>query len=120
MRTDLLLELADILERADDEHRARGEPTYRQAAWLHPCGTPACAGGHWAAAHPERWDFNTSGAPFLREHPLDTVSCAMHEFGISFLEALELFDLNGCGGAKTAKEAAAYIRKFVARHTEAE
>ena len=37
-RDDLLLELAELLERA----------------WIHPCGTSACVLGHWAAVHPER------------------------------------------------------------------
>lgn len=54
MRTDLLEELACILDKADALHAEKGEPAYKQAAYAHASGTPACALGHWAAAHPER------------------------------------------------------------------
>jgi hypothetical protein len=45
-----LLLLADMLDKADEEHEKRGEPTYDQTAFAHSCGTPACAIGHWMAA----------------------------------------------------------------------
>ncbi len=123
-----LLRLADILDAADAGHRARGEPAYRQSAYRHACGTPACAIGHWVAAHPERWTYTHSrpheGWPLLSRLPiprnpyLDTDAYRLsmeEEFCIHADEASELFGGFGCGGAKTGAEAATYIRKFVFR-----
>jgi hypothetical protein len=115
-----LLELADILDRADEEHRAKGEPGYSQRRFLHHCGTPSCALGHWAAAHPERWTMMTGipgrWMPFNQIDP--ALTAGMHEFCITGGEWEELFEGIGCGGAKTAKQAAAYIREFVKRREQ--
>jgi hypothetical protein len=99
-RFDRLERLARILNTADAEHRENGEPTYSQLYHFHPCGTPACALGHYIE-HARR-------APtFLFDR--------VKEFGLSREELYELFGAVGCGGAKTAKQAAKYIRKFIAR-----
>jgi hypothetical protein len=39
---------------------------------------------------------------------------AAEHFGISTGEAMEMFDVSGCGGARTALQAARYIERFVA------
>lgn len=118
-RADLLLELADILECADAEHLARGEPTYRQNAWTHPCGTPAGALGHWAAAHPERgWRFDLDDPIFggrVYQGYKQARSAAESEFGLTRTEAELLFGLYGCGFARSSREVAEYIRAFVRR-----
>jgi hypothetical protein len=99
-RLDRLERLARILDTADAEHRAKGEPTYCQEQLRHPCGTPACAAAHYAK-HTRR----VMSVLFKWES----------EFQISPDEAVQLFASDGCGRAKTAKQAAKYIRKFIAR-----
>lgn len=111
-----LLKLADILDTADAEHRKRKEPTYDQGQFTHECDTPACALGHWAAAHPRRWRFNTGGTPELKfAFAKVAFDAAMDEFCLDRGEVLDLFNSSGCGNARTAKQAAKYIRNFVAR-----
>ncbi len=110
-----LLRLASILDKADAEHKKRGEPRYLQKQFIHGCGAPACALGSYAAATRRRWTF-TYGCPQFKTEAESPFQDAAVEFGISLDESLELFDGDGCGGAKTAKQAAAYIRKFVKRH----
>ena len=106
MNKQRLLELADILDRADAEHEARGEPGYDQERYTHNCGTPACALGHWMAANPE----------FMRRNkPGFIIEKAKLEFDLDYGGADDLFGPVGCNGAKTAKQAADYIRDFVAR-----
>lgn len=101
MKFKALRELAEILETADEKHIAAGEPTYDQSTLDHTCGTPACALGHWLHVHPEHREYSTPA-----EHAL---------FEIDNDGWAELFGGSGCGGAKTSKEAAAYIRGFIAR-----
>lgn len=94
------------------------------------CGTPACALGHYAArtdlqrilkvsvlknsrgskvASMDRFGAEPgSGADFYDEQ-------LMAHFGLTQSEMLELFDADGCGGARTALQAAKYIEKFVKR-----
>lgn len=122
-----LLELADILDAAP-EKRPDGRRRYNQEYYIHPCGTPACALGHWAASRPERWRF-VHAFPFLRESDhgevpvVDWYDCSQQDaeldFAITPREAHELFDGDGCCEAQTAHEAAAYIRAFVARQEAA-
>jgi len=103
-------------------HLKRGEPTYRQRYLIHPCGTPACALGHWAAAHPERgWRFKEQDTRAeltgvgLYQGDTWAMDAAETEFGLTLEEAWALFGPHGCGGAKSARGAAAYIREFVRR-----
>lgn len=114
-----LLKLADILDVADAEHRAKGEPRYRQTYFSHECGAPACALGHWAAANRRRgWKFDASlhPQPLLRGVVAACWSSVVaEEFSISSEDGSELFSAWGCGSARTAKQAAKYLRKFVKR-----
>lgn len=111
-----LLELADILEVADEAHAEKSEPAYDQTFYAHSCGAPGCALSHWAVAHPDRW--YASRYPVNRYHNSGSaLTDSQEEFSLSFAQARELFDYAGCGGAKTAKQAAAYIRSFVERNT---
>ena len=112
MNAEKLLKLADILDAAHEAHQRKGGPGYNQARYTHECGTPACALGHWAAAHPERF------AAILRESPhISPLYLAELEFDLTHEQASELFDADGCGEATTHKQAAEYIRDFVARNT---
>lgn len=121
-----LRQLAQILDRADQQCKEHRKPAYNQKRYLHRCGTPACALGHWAAAHPDRWDVFIDGGPTLKKLDPDnitsgliafiTVEHAAYEFGLTVPQARELFGSHGCGNAKTSQEAAAYIRAFIDCH----
>lgn len=110
-----LLQLAEILDTADERHRQRGEPTYHQTCYVHPCGTPSCAMGEWAAANPDRWILDVHKHRLLSRLSSDYLLAQCDEFGLSEAERAQLFGLDGCNNARTAKDAAAYIRWFVAR-----
>lgn len=110
-----LLELADILDGADEEHEKRKEPKYSQIHFVHRCGSAACALGHWALAKPERWEV-AYGVPRLIGSmywvSADAESDACLEFCLSLKETNRLFGVWGCSCARTAKDAAKYIRAF--------
>jgi hypothetical protein len=119
-----LEKLATILDTADAEHRKNSEPKYYQGVFTHPCGTPACALGHYAAASPKRWAIIKETSFELWQVPQPrlklsrgarTEDDATDEFGLTIREYEELFGGVGCGEAKTAKQAARYIRKFLTR-----
>lgn len=97
-----LLRLADLLDTADERHRAAGEPQYCQSRQSHDCGTPACALAHWYAQH---------GRPMIDADPTEVEL----EFALDAAEARELFGSSGCGNAGSARAAAAYLRQFVDR-----
>lgn len=114
-----LLRAAKILDTADAKHKRAGEPLYLQRFFTHPCGTPACTLGHYAAHTPKRWAFDDGKRPYLTgagdeaymSH--DSFEDACVEFDISLREAELLFGARGCNSATTAAEAAVYIRRFV-------
>jgi hypothetical protein len=117
-----LLKLADILDVADAEHRKNNEPAYDQCSVGHPCGTPACALGHWAAANPRRFIWNPraeeEGGSVISYKPDPSAGfyeMGSREFDLTSEQSTELFDGDGCGDARTGKAAARYIRKFVKR-----
>lgn len=103
-----LLLLAEILEVADENHIKRGERTYDQCVWEHPCGTPACAIGHWNHYKRRPLNMNTAREK-LCENEFAIVpgsSAWAHLFGYK------------PGYPKTAKESAARIRAFVAQRSQ--
>jgi hypothetical protein len=102
-----LLLLADILEAASAGPHAVGEPSYSPWNHAHDSGTPACPLSHWYAY---------KGSTWLDGH-LDEV---LEEFALTASESADLFAPEGCGNAKTAAEAAAYIRAFVDRRAARE
>lgn len=86
-----------------------------------PCGTPACALGNYAARRDLQRTFRIDieasvlgGQSAYVDGPYDDGEAY---FGLdpSKSEWEELFGLRGCGEAKTAKQAARYIERFVAR-----
>ena len=100
-----LMLLADILETADSMHRAAGEPTYNPGIHEHDDGTPSCAIAHWFAYKGTTWlDYD--------------VGAEMDEFGLTPSQRLELFGARSCGGARTAQEAAAFIREFATKRSQ--
>jgi hypothetical protein len=115
-----LLALAAILDTADARHAAKREPKYRQTKFAHTCGTPACAGGHWtqhSSGRLELIDTDGFGSFRIRDQTgaVRTVDAFRPEFSLSHQESVELFGADGCDYARTAKEAAEYIRRFVRR-----
>lgn len=108
---------------------------------VHRCGTPACVLGHYVARRDlqEFFQLPIAGSEWIRPtrkewdwHWLETNSIATgvwgatrilygwmslvaHHFDITRVQADLLFSMNGCGGAKTALEAAVFIENFIAR-----
>lgn len=121
-----LLRLAKLLEVADERHRAKNEPAYKQHLLVHNCGSPGCAIGHYAAANKARgWaikrdkTYREMRVVIKRKGLLGICDPRVQkEFAISAAEASELFSATGCDGAPTASAAAAYIRMFVGRKTK--
>jgi hypothetical protein len=119
-----LLNVVRALEESPNPER------FTMAQFGHECGTPACALGHYCARtdlqsafvlskHTDRGDREMPTWPA----PIDDVTVALGfddeevrtHFGLTEDQAEELFGSEGCDGARTALEAAAYIRAFVAR-----
>lgn len=112
-----LLTLAWDLDTADEKHRSKKQPTYDQHQIKHNCGTPACAIGHWIRRTRGRIALSKDGvlthAEVFGSEGVSAVGSI--EFRITREQANELFAGDGCGKAKTAKQAAKYIRRFVKR-----
>lgn len=96
-----LLELASILDKVPLGNYCQRE--FGDGS----CQTPACALGHWAL----RKGYNNN---ILRYH-YKTV--ANEDFGIGGYAYSSLFGPWGCNNAQTAKQAAEYIRNYVAEET---
>lgn len=86
--------------------------------YLHSCGTPACALGHYGVRSDLQDEFYSDehGALYASGGNPWIFAAAKAHFDLRDKEADELFDSDGCGNAKTAIDAAEYIEKFVARH----
>jgi hypothetical protein len=96
----------------------------------HWCGTPACALGTFGSRTDlqrmlvintiEDWNGNAKPQLSYRSdgHQAYLDSKVMLKyFSIDYHQAQQLFSPEGCGGATTPIEAAAYIEKFVAGHS---
>lgn len=111
--------LASMLYHEDRRRKQKQMPRYYQPSYTHPCGTPACAFGTWAANNPERFTFIDRQIPLLQlpgDVRLHGMEAAMKEFGLSYKHVDELFSSTGCNRAKTARQASLYIKGFIARH----
>lgn len=101
--------------------RESPEPAYFTMSFYgHSCNTPACALGHYAARGDLQDTFilDSDGDVALMESGVMVGFSGLptrDHFDISRGEAYELFDVAGCGGAKTADQAAEYIERFVER-----
>lgn len=109
--------LSSILYNADRKHKMNDEPAYYQKMYVHACGTPACALGHYAMTPEARdrgWSLsnldNLRFRGFLISYPDPQV---LNEFGLTLDESFKLFGTQGCGKAKSARQASLYIRKFL-------
>lgn len=93
----------------------------------HECGTPACAFGHYAArqdlqgafkiAFDGRWKaYNIETTDGQNENVWWSDECVHEHFGVTEIEARELFFTDGCGNAKSALDAAEFIERYVIEH----
>lgn len=89
--------------------------------FAYDCGTPACVIGHYAANRKIQRTFRLEDNLILLEDGdvLDFLwwnnSRALEDhFGITEVDVDHLFSAKGCGGAKTPKGAASYLKKFYA------
>jgi hypothetical protein len=96
--------LATILDTADERHARAGERPYDQMDFAHPCGTPSCALGHLRFAY--------SRSAVLTPVTFEA-SWAQHLKAKNFIDWDMIFGAYGCNGAKTAQQAADYIRFYV-------
>jgi hypothetical protein len=90
------------------------------------CGTPACAFGHYASRRDlqRRFRLKSDGGVMTGKRGESVIVAGSEHFGLNdpsepYSDWDELFAVDGCGNAKTAKQAARYIRKFVARKQKA-
>lgn len=114
-----LTTLAKVLEKPLLKKLRKSGRRYSQGAFSHPCGTPACALGNYAHKSEGRFFFEERDRSFMHFNgtgPTTSVfSGAQKEFDITPDEVEELFGGLGCGWARTRKQAAAYVRDFIAR-----
>jgi hypothetical protein len=121
MNKERLLNVAKAL-RGSKNPRAFTMKTYVWGGIGHPCGTPACALGHYASRR-DLQDFIEIGGQkrLISLKNGQTVfyddAAVLDHFDIGWEEANELFGHSGCGGAETVEEAAAYIERFVEEHS---
>lgn len=112
-----LMLLSAHLWDADARHLAANEPTYDQLEEVHACGTPACAIGHARALF--KSSLNDRYVRIWRNASLIVAGEQLFELDYladrRYAEWDELFSTLGCGYARSAREAAVYIRGFVRR-----
>ena len=112
MRKDRLLNVARALR------ESKNPEDFDMGMYGHACGTPACALGHYAAREDLQHTFTldaVNDSILVGEDWVGFDSRDVRDhFGITPSEALELFEAEGCAGAKTAIEAAEFIERVVA------
>ena len=83
----------------------------------HPCGAPACVLGHYAARTDLQKTFTLDAIGDVRTNDGSLLGSwqnnACPHFGISSVEAFDLFDSDGCDFAQTPAEAIAYVKEFI-------
>lgn len=123
-----LLKVATALRDAAKDKRLRDKFTMDTYGYKaeegDKCGTPACALGHFAARRDLQRTFvlridGDVDVPTVSFQPFAVFHTINEYFGLEEHENRELFERQGCGGAKTPIQAARYIEKFVAKRTPA-
>lgn len=119
MHKQRLLNVARALRESPDPD------AFDMTCYAHPCGTPACALGHYAARPDLQSAFRLDEewmVPVLAPASDGKYDIALQDpevrlhFGLDITECCELFGRDGCGSAKSAVEAAEYIEAFCRRH----
>ncbi len=131
MRTIHKKRLLNVAKALIDEARWRKknpprgpEDMFTMGRYGNPCGSPACAIGTYASRRDLQrafvlkvdgeFGFDVFDAADLYISHEDGENICTH-FGITSADADALFGGEGCGGAQTEHEAAAFIRAFVKR-----
>lgn len=87
------------------------------------CGTPGCVLGHYAARRDLQRTFKFTDTAIFCGKTLYWVhhehQDVLEHFGITWKQARQLMDPDGCNKAKTPKQAAAYIRRFIRKNLKA-
>jgi hypothetical protein len=117
MNKERLLNVAKALRESPEPEK------FDMDLYIHTCGTPACAFGHYASRSDlqDEWIVDRCGMICAADDgsELDMIAFgdrSLRHFDITAQQADELFGpKHGCGGAKTAIAAAEYIEAFVAR-----
>lgn len=111
-----------LLNVAKALRESKNPDMFTMRRFSHPCGTPACALGHYAARGDLQEDFLfDQHSVLVRSDTGDTVwldeeeGFVMNHFDITEDEVEWLFGEEGCNSAATANEAAEFIEKFVVR-----
>jgi hypothetical protein len=95
---------------------SRNPERFTMRKYIHECGTPACAFGHYALRD-DLQDFVriVSGPMIVLQTTGDHLagSHLLHHFAIGIWEWEELFGPGGCDKADTPEKAARFIEKFV-------
>lgn len=118
MNRERLLNVAKALRESPNPER------FTMGTYTHPCGTPACALGHYGARRDLQSAFRIDANGTLRAlragepFGFQCLPAAATHFDLSKEHVDELFETTGCDGAETAVQAAGYIENFVARHGE--
>lgn len=112
MNKQRLLNVARALRESPKPER------FTMDCYVHRCGTPACALGHYILRSDMQsdwvWDPVSRYPAPLRPRIGALSTWAGQHFNILDREIGELFGADGCNGAQTPIEAAEYIEQFVA------
>lgn len=95
--------------------REMKEPAEFDMRFYSDCGTPACAFGNYAFRNDLQKSFHLTynAAVTTNGDPVGFHEDIKPHFGLTINETIKIFDINGCGGAKTNIRAAEYIENFV-------
>jgi hypothetical protein len=109
---------------------------FNMGMFVHACGTPACALGHYGARQDLQNVYRVIRSCRFGNDQRDMVAydleaarrgayrpdvdeVAYEHFELDYRQYTELFACDGCGGAQTPEQAADYIERFVARRIAA-
>jgi hypothetical protein len=118
VRLDRLRKVVQALREVPREQKSK----FTMVCFVHSCGTPGCALGHFAARRDLQRAFKIvksvgrHGQPIARAYyrgDWDLLYASRDYFGLSCTEAEDLFGTRGCGDAKTPIQAARYIERFI-------
>jgi hypothetical protein len=95
---------------------------FSMESWGHPCGTPACAIGNYAA----RTDLQDELKLIPNERGWQQLTSARNGMAVALDDVSEMFDLseveadilfgpNGCGGANTTEQAVAFLEWYLTK-----
>lgn len=118
VRLDRLRKVVQALREVPREQK----PYFTMGRYVHDCGTPACALGHFAARRDLQRPFKIlpNGSPGPKAEARyrgdwNLLGEAGAYFGLDQDQMYELFNIDGCNYAKTPAQAARYIERFIKR-----